>query len=386
MSTFAVKIYPLTITPHPNADLLELAGVGDYRSVVAKGSHRTGDLGAYIPEAAVLPPAVIARLGLEGKLAGSDKNRVKAVRLRQELSQGLVFPLERTDDGWALRDPVTDVLWPVSEGDDVTERLGIVKYEPAIPTHMAGQVYNLGQDLTVAFDVENIKLFPDVLRPDELVVITEKLHGTFAMFGYLPPAYVERFGGHPDNARADGVPGEGFVSSKGQGAKGLVFKHNAENDSNLYVRAYRALNVLERMAQAFGDATQPVLLLGEIVGAGVQDLAYGHTGNAITFRAFDVLHGTRAEHRALDDDALDATLARLDLPRVPVLDRAPFSKALVEHWTSGQETLSGRETHLREGVVIKPAVERRDPEIGRVLLKSVSADYLLRKGQATEFQ
>lgn len=386
MSTFAVKIYPLTIAPHPNADRLELAGVGDYRSVVMKGSHRTGDLGAYIPEAAVLPPAVIARLGLEGKLAGSDKNRVKAVRLRQELSQGVVFPLERTEDGWALRDPVTNALWPVNEGDDVTERLGIVKYEPAIPAHMAGQVYHLGADLTVSFDIENIKLYPNVFQEGEPVVLTEKLHGTFVMFGYLPPAHVERFGGHPDNARAEGVAGEGFVSSKGQGAKGLAFKHNEQNAGNVYVRAFKELGILARMARVFAHEDRPVLMLGEIVGAGVQDLDYGQKGNAIAFRSFDVLHGVRGDHRALNDDALDAILVRMDLARVPVLDRAPFSKTLVARWTSGHETLSGRATHLREGVVIKPVVERRDPDIGRVLLKSVSEDYLLRTGQATEYQ
>ncbi len=40
--------------------------------------------------------------------------------------------------------------------------------------------------------------------------------------------------------------------------------------------------------------------------------------------------------------------------------------------------------HIREGIVMVPAVERRDARIGRVCLKSVSADYLTRKG-GTEF-
>lgn len=386
MSRFAVTVRPLTIAPHPNADLLELAGVGDYRSVVAKGSHRTGDLGAYIPEGAVLPAAVIERLGLTGKLAGPAQDRVKAVRLRQELSQGIVFPLERAGAGWALRDPANGALHPVRDGDDVTALLGITKYVPDIPECLLGEVYHLGSELTVSFDIENIKMYPQVFHDGEPVVITEKLHGTFAMFGYLPPAFVERFGGHPENARRDGVPGEGFVSSKGLGDQGLVFKHNDRNAGNVYVRAFTELGILGRMAQAFAHEEQPVLLLGEIFGAGVQDLHYGQTGAAIALRGFDVLRGSSGDHRALDDAALDLELARLGLERVPVLARGPFSKALVEQWTSGKETVSGRATHLREGVVVKPVTERRDPSIGRVLLKSVSAEYLLRKGRATEYQ
>ena len=89
MSTFAVKVVPITIEPHPNADALELARVGDYRAVVKKGEFHSGDLVAYIPEGAVLPPELIEHMGLTGRLAGKDANRVKAVRLRGALSQGL---------------------------------------------------------------------------------------------------------------------------------------------------------------------------------------------------------------------------------------------------------------------------------------------------------
>ena len=95
MSTFAVKIYPLTISAHPNADLLELAQVGDYLSVVAKGQFKTGDLGAYIPEGAIVPQAVLVKLNLVDKLAGTEKNRVKAVKLRGILSQGIVYPVQQ---------------------------------------------------------------------------------------------------------------------------------------------------------------------------------------------------------------------------------------------------------------------------------------------------
>ncbi len=38
------------------------------------------------------------------------------------------------------------------------------------------------------------------------------------------------------------------------------------------------------------------------------------------------------------------------------------------------------EFHVREGVVVKPLVERWDQEVGRVFLKQPGEGYLLRKG------
>lgn len=189
MATFECKVYKLKIEEHPNADVLELAVVGDYRSIVRKGQFKTGDLGVYIPEAAVLPEWLIASLGLEGKLAGKQKNRVKAVRLRGVLSQGLVYPATDVSVDAAYPEyaielhndvagtfGMTKVFYPVKEGSVVTEELGITKYEPPIPVHMAGEVFN-AHGMTLKYDIENAKKFPDVLQEGEEVVMTEKIHG-----------------------------------------------------------------------------------------------------------------------------------------------------------------------------------------------------------------
>ena len=48
-------------------------------------------------------------------------------------------------------------------------------------------------------------------------------------------------------------------------------------------------------------------------------------------------------------------------------------------------TVLGSAAHIREGVVIRPRTERHDDRTGRVILKSVSGDYLTRKGDTTEF-
>ena len=192
MATFECKVYELTIEEHPNADALELARVGDYLAIVGKGQFKTGDLGVYIPEAAIVPEWILEELNLVGKLAGKEKNRVKAMKLRGILSQGLIFPVEREVPEKAIADAMLFLgddgklhHQVVHEGMDVTEQLGITKYEPPIPSGMSGEVFN-AFGYTINFDIENIKKYPDVLEEGEQISITEKLHGTWCCFGFHP--------------------------------------------------------------------------------------------------------------------------------------------------------------------------------------------------------
>ena len=64
MSSFDVKVTRIrAIEPIENADAIELAVVGDYRSVTRKGDFRAGELAVYIPEASVLPEWLIEKMG-----------------------------------------------------------------------------------------------------------------------------------------------------------------------------------------------------------------------------------------------------------------------------------------------------------------------------------
>lgn len=393
MATFEVTVVQLEIEPHPNADKLELAKIGDYRSVVGKDQFKTGDLGIYIPEQSVLPTWLIEKLGLVGKLAGKQKNRVKAVKLRGIVSQGLVYPVTMpaggrtgpyqadcvveyegivgSEDLTGRRIPLRSMVC-LNIGDDATKFLGITKYEPPIPVHMAGEV-ETAHGYTINYDIENLKRYPDVLQDGEEVVLTEKLHGTWSCFGY-----------HPDVGR--------IVTSKGLSKQGLIFKDNDANKENLYIRAFnelmQRLNYSDVASLAFTDpATNevtPTYILGEVFGCGVQDLHYGQTKP--TFRAFDVYVGKPGEGKYLDEDQKMLYLHSRFIERVPVLYRGPYSKEVIAQYTDGKETLSGQSANVREGVVITPTVERRDPTLGRVILKSVSNDYIFRDDKnATEY-
>src|SRR5574343_263710 len=94
MSKFEVKVIKIdAIEAIPEADAIELVRVNDYRSVVRKGQFKVGDIAVYIPEGAILPQWLLEHMNLVGKLAGSGKNRVKAIKLRSTLSQGILVKL-----------------------------------------------------------------------------------------------------------------------------------------------------------------------------------------------------------------------------------------------------------------------------------------------------
>ena len=360
MSTLRVTAEVLTVHEHPNADALELAQVGLYRAVVAKGAFRTGETAVYIPEQSVLPADLIEELGLTGRLAGSDADRVRAVRLRGELSQGIVCRPK------ALAD--VDLAQAALDGTDFAERLGIVKWVPPIPPTMNGDVAS-APDLLPWVDIENIQRFPGIFEPGEAVVLTEKLHGSACLLTYC--------------REAEG--GRVQVSSKGFGAKSLALK---EDPRNLYWRAVRGHGVPEaaaRLAERLG--ARRVGIFGEVYGAGVQDLTYGADGRRATlgYAVFDVSAEIDGTVRWLDAAEL-AQLLDGELPLVPRLDEGPYDVERVLEVASGRETVSGSGLHLREGVVIRPAVERYSAVTGgRAIAKAVSPAYLTRKG-GTEYE
>jgi RNA ligase (TIGR02306 family) len=103
----------------------------------------------------------------------------------------------------------------------------------------------------------------------------------------------------------------------------------------------------------------------------------------LTYRAF----GIKVGESWLDFPEFLKVCEELDIPTVPVLYRGPYSKEALLEYTDGKETVSGKASHIREGIVVYPITERGDRRIGRVVLKSVSGDYLTRKNKdATEFQ
>jgi RNA ligase (TIGR02306 family) len=290
-----------------------------------------------------------------GGLAGSRGDRVKAIRLRGVLSPGLLYAPDGID---------------LEEGVDYAEALGIVKWVPPVPVDMAGKAYACAR-ISSYTEIENVKRFPGVFVDGEEVCAREKLHGTCQV------CFID-------------VDGTFHVSSKGMAKSSLALENELTAEGkpkNAYWRSAldnETPTELARIAdelRAEGVSFETIALYGETIG--VQDLNYGLPKGQLAFAAFDL----KVDDRYLDYDCFAALADAHAIPRVPPLYRGPFDEETLWQVASGRESYSGGEAHVREGVVVRPVVERYDTTLGRVCLKFVSEAYLLRKGDnVTEFE
>ena len=164
MSNFKVSKERISLFIHPNADKLNLGRIGSYQVVVQKGLYQDGDLVVFAPEKSVLTGQLKSEY--ETYLVGPNKDRVKAIRLRDQISSGIIIPKQLI--------PNFDSL-PI--GEDISELLGITKYEPPIPTQLAGKVKSFDMPFIGSHDCEHANVYVNELVDGERVVITEKVHG-----------------------------------------------------------------------------------------------------------------------------------------------------------------------------------------------------------------
>lgn len=118
---------------HPNADLLDLARVRGWQCVVKKGEFAKGDKVIYFEIDSFIPTELAPFLskGKEPRVfEGIKGERLKTIRLRGALSQGLILPISI----------LGSVDFPLEDGTDVSKHLGVIKWELPLPAQLQGQV------------------------------------------------------------------------------------------------------------------------------------------------------------------------------------------------------------------------------------------------------
>ena len=117
------------------ADLIEVAVVDGWQCVVKRDEFKVGDLAAYFEIDSFLPlepEFLFLEKSSKRRMGEFEGLRLKTIKLRGVLSQGLLLPyavIERfvTKDDFVL-------------GADITDALGVKKYEQPIPAELVGQV------------------------------------------------------------------------------------------------------------------------------------------------------------------------------------------------------------------------------------------------------
>lgn len=337
MSTLKAEVVRVEVAPHPNADRLDLCKVKGWQCVAQKGQYATGDLAVYIPIDSVLPPELVAKLGIEKFYS----KRIKTLKLRGYISQGMLAPISFLTDAMPQCGGGPLTFPPSNEGADVTDLLGIAKYEEPIPMEMAGKLLPDEPGMLRYTDIENIKNHPDIFGPDDLVVAREKIHGS--------------------NFRAAKLGGKLFVGSHR--------RNLARDEGNLY---WRAAAMLELDAK-LGEGEQ---VFAEVYGSGVQDLSYGHASGKIAVAVFDLLQGGRF----LSENDLKRACSERFWPMAPLVYEGKFCYLKMPGASLVAEPKEQGAPLIIEGVVIRPAAEEWSERLqGRKILKSISDEYLLRK-------
>lgn len=343
MSTFAVTIETIRdLSPIPDADRIEVASLAgmDFSFVVGKGQFQPGDRVLYFPVDALLPAPLAAQLGLTGKLAGAAQNRVKTMKLRGQISQGVVAGVSLIPE--QLRDPA-----------EITAYLGVEKYEPPEEVIHDAILTRLPEGQG-KYDIESADRYVELANTlmDQPVFITEKVEGS--------------------NLWVRAEPG-GAVAV-GQREHGLTPREGSEHTFHAIARKHRLDAFAAALAETHGSA---VVVYGEALGPKIQGNIYQLKTHAP--RLFDIRVGFNFLGPEAFLDAVRSFFGDHSLV-VPVLQH-PDGTTL-RSWLGGQsvkEASNGRSLladRSREGIVIKPLVEARDNRIGRLVLKQRSPLYL----------
>ena len=348
--------------PIPNADRIEVAVIDGWQCVVNKSDgFKVGDLVVYIEIDSVLPDKP------EFEFMRKYKFRVKTIKLRGQVSQGLVLPIS-----------IVDNLYPFYEGQDVTEYLGITKYDPEaakekvwwrklnsqkvefpwwlkpfkrikfirnwwINKHKTMEDF---PDFIKKTDEERIQnmpiLFEDIKRRQLPLTVTEKMDGTSATY-YLKG---NEFG----------------VCSRN--------KHIIKEDDSPYwqvAHQYEIETVLRNL-RGLNKSTL-VVLQGEIIGDGIQKNKYHLSG--LMFMPFNLIFdGKRCDYKQMAN-ALEFT----NLTCVPYIEWITIPDSwniqdFVEYSKGTSKYRDGKEQ--REGIVCRNQREN-------ISFKVINPDFLLKE-------
>ena len=126
------------LNPISGADKIEVARIKGWNVVVKKGQFEVGDKVVYCEVDSVLPERP------EFEFLKDKHYRIRTVKLRGQVSQGICFPLDVLNNGdWNLNYSMDSAPFSFDElenGFDVTNVLGITKYEKPIPVSLRGRI------------------------------------------------------------------------------------------------------------------------------------------------------------------------------------------------------------------------------------------------------
>jgi RNA ligase (TIGR02306 family) len=313
------------ILPIDGADSIEKAIVNGWSVVVAKNErHKAGDLVVYCEIDSFLPTEpefeFLRTISYKKMKDGREGFRLRTIRLRGQISQGLIISLESARKICERKETEHNIKW--IEGEDISDNLGIIKYEPPVPASLSGIAKGLFPSFIPKTDeerIQNLSLEYESFKSHcGGFYVAEKLDGSSATYYYKD--------------------GDFGVCSRNL--------ELVETEDNTFWKVARSLDLKNKLKQlGFNVAIQ-----GELVGEGVQGNSYKIFGQTVLFfNVFNIDNG-----KYLDFDEFFEITSSIGISTVPILETNFTLPGTIENLLSYADGKSFLNSSFdREGVVIR---------------------------------
>jgi len=320
------------ISPIPESDFLELAHIMGWQCVVKKGEFQAGDLGVYFEVDSFLPVEpryeFLRGSSFRENFDNGEGFRIRTVKLRGQLSQGLILPLSSFPE-----------VAGFAETDDVTQALK-VKQWIVQETLTAGGVAIGGRPYGIPTS--------DEIRVQSAMELIDKLRGK--------PYYI--------TTKMDGTSGTVYCID---GKIGCCSRNREIRDEEtaLYWTPVYKYGLREKLA-ALG---KNIVLTGEICGPGIQKNRLKLPG--IEWYVFDIIDWDA--HKYVPYDEMCKICAELGISAVPLEERGDsFAYSLEELLQKAKGKYpSGLD---KEGIVVRDVENPKE-----VSFKVLNNDALLKE-------
>lgn len=311
------------------ADFIERARVLGWTVVVKKGEFEAGDLCMFFEIDSVLPDGPSW-----SEFMRKHKFRVKTVRLKQVLSQGLALPIPH------------QLLPDLKIGDDVTEKMGVTKYEPPLPEC---------REVEGKFPSEIPKT--DELRIQSFPALLQEIKGKDL---YISTKY-------------DGMSATFYKNQELQliaCSRNWSIKKGNNNFWNI-VKKYDLENILPANFAIQGELCGPKIQKNRL---GLSEIDF------FVFNVYDVNNGDFLDYKDFISFCEKYNLKTVPIEEVLYNDNLIHKCESLEWWLIRARGFYANGVNLKEGIVVRPLKEEYSSVIGgRLSFKVLNNDFLLQE-------
>lgn len=365
------------ISPIPNAENIEVVKIMDWKVVSRKGELTIGDKVVYFEIDSLLPISNSKFSFLEPRgckeIDGQKYHRLKTVKLRGQISQGLIMKANDLN------------LGDKKVGTDVTSELNLKKYEiennkskqcrtirpdGCFPTH-------IGFDKTDETRIQNAGYYIDQWKGKK-VIASVKMDGTSSTYFYTKNvkyknSKIFKLINHIKKIfKKDVKEFEYGICSRNLQLK---YDSNVPEFGNVYEKISKQLCIEQKLSDYYKKTGMFLCIQGEICGDGIQKNPLKLKQNEHKLFVFNIFNIN--EQKYLSPKEQEHILKELNLDSVPIHYIGDFK------WNSVDELLQEAEGKyesgvIREGLVFRLYDEPMKDANGKNSFKVVSNSYLLK--------